>query len=424
LISVVSIFSSFSFAQQAAPAFTSPINLSNDSGNAQEPNVQTNGSYVYVSWTESGKGIYFRESPDGGSTWVPATTSTALRLSATGGVASYPLMADYGSYVYVVWSQTPKLSEPAQIYIAVSSNNGVSFSSAALVYSDSSVAEITPVIAAWGSTVYVAWVQGKATYVAASTNNGASFGAETKISSEHEPQLAAAGNSGYVVADGGALYVTSNNGGSWSKVTIKSCCGAEPWIMASGTNVIVSWETKNHTSTVFAVSSQNSGKTWSSAVTLSTGVADSWAPMLGIQGNQAVVAWRTNPGGTLSQEYVVSSNNGGLTWTAPLNIGIPSRDNAWPFTVSVSDNSTFIMWSEKVNADNASTAWQTEIVYGAFSGTSWSWSLPVSLTGTNPTYGAKPEQDIATGAIISSGTNAWAVWQNNASTSQIYLSYS
>jgi len=424
LLSAVSIFSTSSFAT-SPPTFSAGVNISNDGGNARFPNVQNNGSNVYVAWTEQSDGIFFRSSPNGGSTWNPPTTSAALHLSPSDGVANYPLIAEYGSYVYVVWSQTPKASEPAQIYLAVSSNKGVSFSSAILVDSDSTVAQTTPVIAAYGSTVYVAWSQSSESWVASSTNNGASFGTPLEYSTLHEPQLAASGNYGYAIADGKALYVSSNNGGSWTKFTTKDCCGAEPWIMASGPNVVASWETKGNSSKIYAVSSQNYGATWTTTPSnLSPGVNDSWAPMVGISGNNVVIAWRTNPGGTLSQEYVVTSSNAGKTWTAPVNIGITSRDNAWPFTVAISGNTAYIMWSEKVNSVSSSTAWQTLVVEGTLSGTTWSWSTPVSLTGSNPTLGAQAEQDIATGAISSNGATAYAVWQNNATTSQIYFSAS
>lgn len=423
LLSTFSAVSLFSVAQ-TPPTFSTPINISNDSGNARFPNIQNNGTNVYVSWTEQGGGILFRSSPDGGTTWNPPTTSPALKLSAKGGVASYPLMAEYGSNVYVVWSQTPKSGEPAQIYLAVSMNNGVSFSPAILVDSDPAVAQLTPVIATWGTTVYVAWSQSSHSYVAASTNSGASFGASFEYSTLHEPQLAASGSYGYAIADGQALYVTSNNGTSWKKFTISGCCGAEPWIMASESYAVASWETKGNESKIYAVSTQNNGTMWSGISTLSSAMNDSWSPMVGIEGENVVIAWRTNPGGTLAQEYVATSSNGGVSWSAPVNIGIPSRINAWPFTVTLSGDNAFIMWSEKVNSNSASTAWQTLVVYGSLSGTTWSWSAPVSLTGSNPTFGAQPEQDIATGAISSYGMNAYAVWQNNATTSQIYFSTS
>src|ERR1700719_2298201 len=79
--------------------FSTPVNLSNDSFQAKQPNVQNLGSHVYVAWTESSHGIYFRSSPDNGTTWSPVLTSPAMKLSLKGGTAQYPLMAAYGSNV-------------------------------------------------------------------------------------------------------------------------------------------------------------------------------------------------------------------------------------------------------------------------------------------------------------------------------------
>ncbi len=146
--------------------------------------------------------------------------------------------------------------------------------------------------------------------------------------------------------------------------------------------------------------------------------------MIGMQGSNVVIVWRTNPGGTLSQEYLVTSSNAGLKWTAPVNIGMTTRDNAWPFTVTISGNTAYTMWSEKVNSVSTSKAWQTLAVEGSLSAGVWTWSAPVSLTGSTPTFGAQAEQDIATGSIFSSSSAAYAVWENNATTSQIYFSVS
>ena len=139
--------------------------------------MQNNGTNVYVSWTEQSGGILFQSSPDErvyleSSHFFCRVEIESLRrrcsLSFDGQVP--------GQYVYVVWSQTPKASEPAQIYLAVSGPSGGSFSPAILVDSDASVAQVTPVIAAWGNDVYVAWTQGSQSWVASSINNGGSFG--------------------------------------------------------------------------------------------------------------------------------------------------------------------------------------------------------------------------------------------------------
>lgn len=421
LISAFSVVTLNSSATSAAPSFTPAINLSNDNGKAQEPNIQNSGSNVYVAWTEGNKGILFRSSPDNGTTWNPPLSSSATRLSPKGGTTQYPLMTVFGPDVFVVWSQSSGSGSSLQVYIAASTNYGATFSPAVLVDPSPGTTQITPVVAAYGSDVYVAWTANGASVVAASTNNGASFGPAFQYSFQHEPQLAASGSYAYAVADGGALYISSNNGATWHQVFIAGCCGAEPWIQASGSNVIVAWETKGSSSQVYVASSQNDGMTWTNPTVLSSQEPDSWAPMVGIQGNTMIVAWRTNPGGSLSEEYVASSTNGGVTWGNAIAIGIDHNDNEWPFTVSISDGNTFIMWSEKTNTITSSSDWQTLVAYSSDNGTTW--TSPISLTNSQAS-GAHPEQDIATGAISSFGTQAFSVWEDNASTPQIYFSAS
>jgi hypothetical protein len=421
MVSAFSVIALSSSASSAAPPFTPAYNLSNDLGKAQDPNVQSSGSHVYVSWTEGGNGILFRTSADNGTTWSPPLNSSGLKLSPKGGTTQEPLMAAFGSDVYVVWSQTSKSDPTLQVYIATSTDFGVTFSPAVLVDPSPYTPEITPVVAAYGSTVYVAWSANAQSVVAASTNYGASFGAPFTYSSMHEPQLAASGSYGYAVADAGALYVTSNNGSTWRQVYIGGCCGSEPWVEASGSNVVVTWETKATASQVYVASSQNYGATWTSAMLLSSQIPDSWAPMLALQGNTSIIAWRSNPGGSLSQEYSSVSQNAGLTWSNATAIGIVNHDNQWPFTVALSGSSAFVMWSEKVQSNSASADWQTLITYSSDGGNTW--TSPISLTNS-ALSGAHAEQDIATGSVASFGTHAFVAWQNNASSPQVYFASS
>jgi len=95
-----------SFAAQSTISFSSPVNLSADSSQAQYPWVASSGSNVYVSWTEAAHGVYIRVSNDYGATWNPPTTKPATRLSPTGGTTNYPVISANGSNVYVVWTQS------------------------------------------------------------------------------------------------------------------------------------------------------------------------------------------------------------------------------------------------------------------------------------------------------------------------------
>ena len=230
------------------PTFAPAFNLSNDGFRATDSNVQNSGSNVYVVWTEGPHGIYFRASSDDGTTWNPPTSSSALKISSSRGNTNAPLMTDSGNYVYIVWPQS------SQIYFAVSTNNGASFS-APLVVSTSGVTSLTPVIAAYGSDVYVAYDGGGHSYVTASSNNGATWTKPFLYGSGPEPQVAAWRTNAYAIADSSsrattAITVTHNNGVSWTKTG--SSGGSEPWIAAQGTNVIAAWETKGSTSKVYS----------------------------------------------------------------------------------------------------------------------------------------------------------------------------
>ena len=237
------------------------------------------------------------------------------------------------------------------------------------------------------------------------------------ISNNHEPEVAAWGNNGYAVADGGYVY-TSDSGATWHKVSIFT--GSEAFVAAWGTNVVVAGETKGSSSVIKVEASHNSGVTFTSPFTVSQTITDSWAPMVNVWGNLMYVAWRSNPGSFNSQEYVAVSNDAGVSWGTPIPIGVSGRDNQWPFTIAISGQSTFIMWSEKVRATSTSP-WQTLVSYTSDNGSTW--TLLPSLS-TTPSSGAQPEMDIATGAISAFSSHGFAVWQNNATASQIEFAVS
>ncbi len=194
-----------------AASYTAPLNLSNDGYQAHFPWIANSGNHIYVAWTEEIHGIYLRSSLDGGSTWNPplASPATLLSIKHKGyGVAGYPIVYANASDVYVVWSQTVNTSgvNVLQIFIAVSTNSGASFSPAVQLTSGSSVnGWITPVLAASGPNVYVAYTgNGKNSYVTWSNNYGAagSWSTPLHFAVTHEPQIAAWGSNAYVIADG------------------------------------------------------------------------------------------------------------------------------------------------------------------------------------------------------------------------------
>jgi len=433
LFALPSFLTFTSFA--AAPVFSAPINLSNDANQAVNPNVINVGKHVYVAWSESSRGILFRESPNGGVTWVPPTSSAALRLSPSGGVANTPLISANGTNVYVVWAQT--VSSISQIFFAASKNNGQTFGTAIQLTTDTSGSD-TPVVASWGSSVYVGYdnISTRESYVLSSTNAGASWTKSTGYGAFHEPQLAAWKSNAYAVSNQG-LATSHNKGSSWTNETIPPFGGqvppvpttmSESWIAAWGTNVYVAYETKGPCSTsgcmVNYTISHNSGNTWSTETELSTTLPNSWAPMLAAHGSSAWIATHTYPGGAASQVYVYTSKNSGTTWGAPVDLSGMNGDTSFPFTVATSDGThVFVAWADQTST--STNTWVFLVSYSANGGSTWT-SAPGINVSQNPSgTQASTNNDIAQGAIASFGTHCYAVWQyTNGASNQIYFSSS
>ncbi len=311
---------------------------------------------------------------------------------------------------------TSAWSQKGSIYFAGSTNSGTSFLSA-IVVSGTIASSQTPVVAAYGNDVYVAFDGGGHSYVTASSNNGVTWTAPFEYSTGPEPQIAAWGTNAYAVADASSrgsnfVSVTNNNGQTWTKSGTTG--GSEAWVSTYGANVVVAWETKGTASLVKVITSTNSGKTFSKPVELSSTAPDSWAPMTGISGNTEYVAWRSNPGSSTSQEYVSVSLNAGSTWSAPTAIGIAGHDNSWPVTVPAYGSTAFIAWYVRTGT-SSSAPWEAVVVETTNSGSSW--SSPVILGGS------LAESDIATAAISANAGTVFAVWTDTTSSgnTQVYF---
>lgn len=403
-------------ANATALTVTSSSDLSNDSYNASYPNVQNVGNNVYVVWSEGSHGIWFKSSSNGGASW-----SGSIRLSSPSGVSQFPLMTANGSNVYVVWSQTTSVNGTLQVYFAASTNNGASFSAARIVDNSPNVTDITPVIASYGDYVYVAYDANGSSWVTSSSNAGSTFTTPFHYGSGPEPQLAAWGTTAYAVSDSFSreylpVWVTNDGGVKWARpVTAQGGSSAEPWVMASGTNAIVAWESKSNLSNVWVTTTTNSGKSWTKNYLLSANVSDSWAPMLGITGNTEYVAWRSNPGSDASQEYVSVSTNAGTTWSSATAIGFAKHDNSWPTQVAVSGTNAYIMWYERTGTTNTSS-WNAVVQSTTNSGVSWL-SSPLTLGHS------LSESDVATAAVSINNATFFAVWTNSTTSGrdQVYF---
>jgi hypothetical protein len=445
--------SSLSFMSVTAASgitFSPAINLSNDSGTAKDATISNNGQNVYVAWTEGGKGIFFRESSNGGVTWVPAVSTSALKLSPKGGVAAFPVMfTQYQQVnsgdVYVTWAQTVSQangSKLLQIFVAASTNNGQSFAVTQLSH-NSTNAQNTPAIAASGSDVYVSWFSAKTStergsiYVSSSTNNGQIWSPPEDVinpSSSGESEIVASGSNVYLIADGIDFTASYNSGASWSpQVNLFQTptfsqtsvyYGREPWIAASGNDVFVTWEANSTTAGISyhdqGRTSTNGGVTWGSTQNITDPLKDNWEPENVAVGNSVFMTFHSlgTNGVYVTSSTGVTSNI--PTWNTPQLISPTKLKSSFGHIFTSDGVNVFVLWGQQIST--GSSVWNAYVSYSTNSGTTWSSPIDIS---NNKAGVAAGNQDVTLFALSSNGANCFAAWTyTNGGTSQIYFAAS
>jgi hypothetical protein len=113
------------------------------------------GGLIHVAWLDvrvdgaAPRGeVYYQRSTAGGTSW-----SAPLRLSTGNGLAGYPKIALFGPFVYVVWhTQSTGTGTTATSYVARSTNQGATFTAPTVITTEHSP---VPAVAANGSGVHV-----------------------------------------------------------------------------------------------------------------------------------------------------------------------------------------------------------------------------------------------------------------------------
>jgi hypothetical protein len=429
---MVSRVAPISSSQATQPVFSAPINLSNDlvngTGNASNPDIASVGSHVYVAWSELNKGILFRESPNGGSTWYPPLNESGQDIAPAGRTTA-PLISANGSNVYIAWSQTIGVTG-AQIVETTSTNYGVTFSTPVELTNSATGAGpfITPFIASYNDTVAVVFNDAgdNESFATVSSNAGTTWTTPYAYAHNREDQVAVYQSDIYVVADPITIAVSNNAGVNWSKSFTVGPYGSEAWVAAAGSNAYVAWETKGSTSQAWLTMTHNDGANFTAPTLLTGSVSDAWAPMVSALGNSVWIAVHNFPGGNMSRVYVYTSTTNGTSWNLPVEVSgaVGSiTDTSFPFTVSTSDGiNVFTAWSEQVDPNT----WQLMVSYSADGGTAWTPSPGIDAS-QNPTgTQGSNSNDLADAAIASSGASVFATWQqfntSNPNVNQVYFS--
>ena len=234
--------------------FNNTINLSNNTGNSQKPQVSSSGNNVYVVWEDNTLGnaeVLFRASNDGGTLFGPT-----LNLSNNTGISENPQISSSGNNVYVVWADGS--AGNGDILFRASNDGGLTFDSITNLSSNTGASQL-PQISPSGNNVYVVWADGSAgngdILFRASNDGGLTFNPTINISSNtgnsQKPQVSSSGNNVYVVWQDNTLgidnifYKFSSGGSTFSSIYNLSLSpllvgspNSNPQISSSGNNTV------------------------------------------------------------------------------------------------------------------------------------------------------------------------------------------
>ena len=214
-------------SKDGGQTFGDVINLSNNTGFSEHPQISVNGSNVYVVWaddTSSNRDIYITTSTDGGQTF-----GDVINLSNNSADSHNQEIDIVGNNVYVTWQDTQKnLNGNSSISFVSSTDGGQTFGDVINLSNNAGTSSF-PKISSFKNNVYVIWnldsedeastINGKrdGIFLIKSTDNGNSFGKEIKLNLDEKPgeaQISANDNDVYVVWGSPDPSVNRNNIGN------------------------------------------------------------------------------------------------------------------------------------------------------------------------------------------------------------------
>lgn len=352
------------------------------SGNAgtQNINLQTPatimnaGGTAAVAWSDTGVNDVFVTYYDGTTWTTPTVISTGISgtLPLLGNVS----MAANGGNVVAVWVEV--VGSTQSVYSNSSTNGGINWSSATLVYNTHNAYNPTVSINASGEMV-ATWEVDLGTGVfniyAATSSNGITWGTPT-------------------------LLGTSNNGTGGT-----TFCYPQVSINDSG-NIVASqtyWETATGPS--FINSASYNGSSWSTALTLGTSGYSTPLVQLNNAGDAVIAGISGSFGAYILQPFV--STNSGSSWSAASSPLISNAVNL-EFGLTLNSNRAIAAFS----APNG-TSQYAQISYYQFSN---SLSAPSSISGARKANRFPFQTDyynqIVWTASSSSGVTAYYVFRN------------
>ena len=293
--------------------FGSSVNLSNNSGFSEHPQIAAYDNNVYAIWADDTSGnreVLFTRSVDNGTSF-----DKIKNLSNNTSDSFNQEIAVFGDTVYVVWLDQSDEDDETNILLKASGDGGETFGRTVNISSNANQ-ETFPKVAAFEGSVYIAWNtadnllderDNEGLFFLRSLDGGNTFDNIIKLNHENdfgELQIAAFDETVYVASGGlpsvdvnGVLFTKSNDGGrSFSEpVTID-----ENGRFVNSLNVEVSAydEQFSYVAAQVSVSGNEeilllemTGNNSTKVLNLSNNPKISECPSIAIEGNNIYVVW-------------------------------------------------------------------------------------------------------------------------------------
>lgn len=336
-------------------------NLTQNDDDSVYPQISSSSDNIYIVWQESvgsygttNYDIFFKKSNDNGDNF-----GSPINLSDNAGFSEHPQIASVGNLIYVVWVDDS--SGEREIMFSKSSDSGKTFSNS-IVISRNSMSPYHVELAAEGQNVYVVWNSfGMETsniiLLSKSNDAGKTFGELTEIGvgdMETYPKIAANADEYYITWDRSENKATEillikghkdfkmDNITQLGKLNNDGIDGGESQVAVDADHVIVSWASNIPVDKkyVYISSSMNKGNSFTNNIPLSSTNSSNVENILiddnlylvwqdNIDGNQEIFYTKSNTNGTSIYKSINVSNNIGISECPSITVSTSGIHMIW-----------------------------------------------------------------------------------------------
>jgi len=336
-------------------------NLTQNDDDSVYPQISSSSDNIYIVWQESvgsygttNYDIFFKKSNDNGDNF-----GSPINLSDNAGFSEHPQIASVGNLIYVVWVDDS--SGEREIMFSKSSDSGKTFSNS-IVISRNSMSPYHVELAAEGQNVYVVWNSfGMETsniiLLSKSNDAGKTFGELTEIGvgdMETYPKIAANTDEYYIAWDRRDNKATEillikghkdfkmDNVTQLGKLNNEGIDGGESQVAVDADHVIVSWASNIPVDKkyIYISSSMNKGNSFANNIPLSSANSSNVENILiddnlyvvwqdNIDGNQEIFYTKSNTNGTSIYKSINVSNNIGVSECPSITVSTSGIHMIW-----------------------------------------------------------------------------------------------